>query len=116
MRAYTPRRQNKRWLDDDCPAGVLAIYDNKGQTFDRYTIFYVPIEPLEDRRGWIQYLGASEHPSSPQGFGQHGELQAYEVAAYRYRWSHQACTWSSLPEDVKRSVRGDLELMEELSK
>lgn len=114
---YTPRRQSKRWLDGDCPRGVLAIYDNGGLerprrgTFDRYTIFYVPTEQLEDRGGWIQYLGASEHPYDAQGFGQHGELPAYQVAEYRYRFAHHAAKWSSLPPDVKRSVRGDLELM-----
>lgn len=113
MRGYRPRRQSARWLDGDCPAGVLAIYDNggssrRGGTFDRFTVFYVPTEPLEDRGGWVSYLGASEHPGAPQGFGQHGELPAYQVAAYRYRVAHQACRWSELPPDVQRMVRSDL--------
>lgn len=117
MSGYRPRRQSRRWLDGDCPAGVLAIYDNgggarRGGTFDRFTVFYVPTEPLEDRSGWVSYVGASEHPTAPQGFGQHGELRAFEVAAYRYRVAHQACRWSDLPPDVQRMVRRDLELME----
>lgn len=110
---YTPRRASRRWLDGDCPAGVLAIFDNggtgrRGGSFDRYTVFYVPTEPLADRGGWISYLAASEHPFAPQGFGQHAELPAYAVAEYRYRASHTACRWTDLPPDVRRAVLADL--------
>jgi hypothetical protein len=118
MNTYTPRRQSKRWLDGDCPRGVLAIYDNGGSerrngSFDRYTIFYVPFRPLDGRGDWISYLAASANPFAPQGFGQHGELEAYKVAEYRYRRAHDAAKWSSLPEDVKRCVRKDLSIMSE---
>lgn len=113
MSGYRPRRQNARWLDGDCPAGVLAIYDNGGLavasgSFDRYTVFYVPPEPLDDRGGWVSYLAASEDPFAPHGFGQHGEMPAYQVAAYRYRASHDAARWSDLPPAVQRAVRADL--------
>lgn len=109
--SYTPRRQNKRWLDGDCPDGVLAIYDNGGKTWDRYTVFYVPSKEEREARPhrgmWIGYRGMSEHPFSPNGFGVYSEMEAYLVADYRYRVSHQACKWSDLPKDVKRSVRQD---------
>lgn len=114
VRAYTPRRQNKRWLDGDCPAGVLAIYDNRGKSFDRYTIYYVPTEPLEDRGGPIMYLAASTNPFDAQGFGIHDDMPAYQVAEYRYRAAHDAAKWSELPEDVKRAVRQDLKLVADL--
>lgn len=104
----TARRASKRWLDEDCPVGVLAIFDNGGKTFDRYTVMYVP-EPGSD---WVSYLGASMHPFHPLGFGQHGEMRAHDARAYRYRATnaHQSTSWSALPVDVKRAVRQDLEV------
>jgi hypothetical protein len=110
MSSYTPRRQSKRWLDEDCPQGVLAIYDNGGKTFDRYTVFYrEPITGDAYHNMWLGYRGMSEHPFDPQGFGIYSEMQAHEVAQYRYRASHDACKWSDLPDDVKRAVRMDCE-------
>ena len=109
MSRYSPRRQSSRWLDGDCPRGVLAIYDNGGKTFDRYTVFYVPTEPQDYARGWIGYRGMSEHPFDPQGFGIYSDMPCHEVAAYRYTVSKQACKWSDLPADVQRAVRADCE-------
>lgn len=108
MTKYTPRRQSKRWLDGDCPQGVLAIYDNGGKTADRYTVFYA--DPVSvPGRGWlVTYRGMSENPAHPQGVGMYGEMCRYEAAAYRAAVRRQACTWSSLPEAVKACVRRDL--------
>ncbi len=102
------KRANKRWLDGDCPPGVLAIFDNGGTTWDRYTILYVP----QPDSFVVDYLGASAHPFDPQGFGQHGTIRASEVAGYRYRETSakHSARWSDLPDDVKRAVRQDLEL------
>ena len=107
MTHYTPRRQSRRWLDGDCPAGVLAIYDNGGATFDRFTVFYR--DTVTDDRGtvWIGYRGMSEHPAAPQGFGIYGEMPAHEARAYRYTNSHRAARWSELPPDVQTAVRRD---------
>lgn len=110
---YSPRRQSKRWLDGDCPAEVLAIMDNGGKSFDRYTVFYVPTK--EDKEEYphrglpIGYRAMSEHPSSPNGFGIYEEMEAYKVADYRYHFKHNYATWSSLPEEVKSVVRRDCE-------
>lgn len=109
---YTPRRQSARWLDGDCPPGVLAIYDAGPSVLDRYTVFYRPPVPLADRGDRIEYLAASAHPFGPQGVGQHADLPAYIVAEYRYRVAHRACRWSDLPPDVQRCVRADLTLPE----
>ena len=107
MAAYRPRPQSARFRDGDCPAGVLAIYDNGGDSFDRYTVFYK--EVTRDDRGhpWIGYRAMSEHPASPQGFGIYGEMQAHEMSAYRRRVYRESAAWSSLPDDVKRTVRAD---------
>lgn len=108
MSDYRPRRCSKRWLDGDCPREVLAIMDNGGKTFDRYTVFYTYVE-RDHRDIWISYRGMSEHPASPTGFGVSGDMRAHEVAAYRYRFKHHYATWSSLPPDVKAAVRRDCE-------
>ncbi len=101
----TLKRALKRWLDADCPAHVLAIFDNGGKTWDRFTILYTPAPGSE----WVEYFGASEHPFDPQGFGQHGEILLHEARAYRYRAcaARESAKWSTLPEDVKRAVRMD---------
>jgi len=108
-RTYTPRRQSKRWLDGDCPAGVLAILDNKGQSAERYTVIYrEPTAGTSFADIYLGYRDMSENPSHPQGVGVYGELRAHEVAAYRYRCKHQYAKWSSLPDAVKRCVIRDL--------
>lgn len=109
MASYKPRRQSKRWLNADCPNGVLCILDNRGKTADRYTVVYA--DPVcGDTFGdmWFGYRGMSENPFHPQGVGMYGEMRAHDLAAYRYRNAHRYATWSSLPDDVKRCVRQDL--------
>ena len=110
MNAYTPRRQSKRWLDGDCPSGVLAIYDDGPRSFDRYTVFYRD-DVTTDHNGtvWIGYRGMSEHPAAPQGFGIYGSMTRWDAQQFRYVNSHRAATWSSLPDDVKATVRRDCE-------
>lgn len=109
MANYKPRKCSKRWLDGDCPEGVLAILDNKGQSADRYTVIYAePISGTTYANMWLGYRAMSENPFHPQGVGMYGEFQAHECAAYRYRCKHQYTTWSSLPEKVKECVRMDL--------
>lgn len=105
--SYRPRTQSKKFLDGDCPSGVLAIYDNGGKTLDRYTIYYKP-EAAEFRHMWIDYFAASETPTSAGGFGIHGQDPAHQVAAYRSRVYRESAKWSDLPEAVKDCVRRDL--------
>jgi len=104
---YRPRRASKRWLDEDCPAGVLAIFDNPNFA-DRYTVFYSELILYRDEK-WLGYRGMSENPTHPQGVGMYGELQAHQVSSYRSLNHRRSCKWSSLPEKVKDCVRRDLE-------
>jgi hypothetical protein len=106
---YRPRTQSKKFLDGDCPAGVLAIYDSGPKDFDRYTVFYKPSEPITYAEGWIDYRGMSDEPSSPQGFGISGQMRAHQAADYRRRVYHHSAKWSELPEAVKAVVRRDCE-------
>lgn len=109
---YKPRTQSKKFLDGDCPSGVLAIYDNGGKTFDRYTVFYKPTEAASYSDMRIGYRGMSESPSSPQGFGIYGEMRAYEARSYRSSIYRESAKWSSLPDEVKAVVRRDCAEME----
>lgn len=107
MRKYKPRRASKRWLDADCPEGVLAIFDNK-KFCDRYTVIYA--EVITNGRGdeWLWGRSMSPNPFHPQGVGISFELAAHQAREFRYRESHRAYKWSSLPEKVKECVKQDL--------
>lgn len=104
-----PRRASKRWLDGDCPSGVLAIFDNRGKTADRYTVVYAdPIVGL-DGSIWIGLRDMSSDPFHPQGIGIWSEYPAHVIAGYRYRNKHNYTRWTDLPEPVQRAVRQDLD-------
>lgn len=107
MSAYAPRRQSAKFLDGDCPSGVLAIFDNGGKTFDRYTVIYREVITGSRGEPWLGYRGMSEHPFDPQGFGIYSEFSRWDMAAYRRAAYRESCKWSTLPDDVKRAVRAD---------
>jgi hypothetical protein len=107
MNGYKPRRQTKRWLDADCPPGVLAIMDSGDSTADRYTIFYRSVLHYGGK-DYISYRAASASPFSPHGIGLWCEMEAWQVAQYRNRFPRHKAKWSTLPDDVKRLVRLDL--------
>ena len=75
---------------------IIAIYDNGGLTFDRFTVYYD-----EQERGLFSGRGMSEHPSHPQGFGQciSGLLGAHNGALI---------TFDDLPPDCQACVTNDL--------
>lgn len=50
----------------------IRCYDNGGKTFDRFTVVYTG-RYRHKTGGSFLYVGMSEHPFHPQGFGQHGE-------------------------------------------
>lgn len=101
----TPRRCSKRWLDSDCPREVLAIIDlgPKETAPERYDIIYTELIGNGAREEWLGGYSLSE-----SGAGSHFELQAHQMAAYRYRMKHRYAKWSDLPEAVKDAVRRDL--------
>ncbi len=49
--------------------GLAAIYDNGGETCDRYTL-YLADPPREDPRDRCDCLCMSDNPGHPQGFSQ----------------------------------------------
>lgn len=103
--AYAPRRCSDRWLDADCPEEILAIIDLGANETDRYDVFYAELFAHDDPRGpWLSFYSLDVH-----GYGYHGELQAHQVAAYRYRMKHRYAKWSTLPDAVKDAVRRDIQ-------
>lgn len=104
-RKYTPRTQSKRWLDGDCPAQVLALYDNGGKSADRYTVLYRRVIYDAQGRPWIGGRGMNSEPMHPQGIGMYFESPAHEIAAWRSR--EKPTKWTDLPETVRACIRAD---------
>lgn len=80
---------------------ALRIYDNGGETIDRYTIL-PPRYAGKAYRGrtpstWMA-IAASVDPYHPQGFGQH-------VSAMPGRHLGRRIRWADLPDDVQRFAR-----------
>lgn len=98
----------------------LAIFDNGGETFDRYTVIYLD-EPVSDDPYYSDrylYFAMSERPFHPQGFGQHGEIDLFPSQLKQLRkgkgqrlFSHlgKRIDFEDLPEDCKKAVKQDLE-------
>jgi len=75
----------------------FLIYDNGGETCDRYTIYY-------RRNGWQpwqHYIAASGAPFHPQGFGQHGESAPFDRRADMQHLGSPV-RFAKLPADVQK--------------
>lgn len=81
----------------------IRCYDNLGRSFDRYTVVFTEAE-----NGWYTYLGMSENPYHPQGFGQHGQSK-YPIDKPSYKHLGRRIAFSKLPENCKKLVISDLE-------
>ena len=88
------------------PEGIpkyIRCYDNGGESFDRFTVVYTG--NYAKRKG-CDYVGMSEHPFRPQGFGQHGwDREVIDRPAYSHLG--RKVTFQDLPEDCKRLVLND---------
>lgn len=85
----------------------IRCYDNGGATTDRYTVIYT--EPNGNARGdrWFDYIGMSEHPTHPQGIGQHGELTPEQFV--KYAWTgDKRIDFEALPAECRRVVLRDI--------
>lgn len=97
MRSYAPRRATKRWLEG-APEYVLAVFDNKGKTADRYTVMFGGSLWAPDMGRNVFYLGMSDAPTHPQGFSMWGECPA------SWRPHHEQIRWLDLPEHIRNHV------------
>jgi hypothetical protein len=80
---------------------VIAIYDNGGESFDRYTVYFDSVERIVIKTKLYTCLGMSEHPFDPQGFGQHssGTLGKH---------NGKRITFNQLPPDCQKLVKQEL--------
>jgi hypothetical protein len=82
--------------------GIKAIYDNGGETIDRYTVYYSnPKDWGITRPGIYPCVGMNAAPFHPQGFGQHGE-------GMLGRHNGKRIPFESLPEDCRKLIEMDL--------
>jgi len=88
------------------PNGIprhIRCYDNCGRSFDRYTVVYTG--NYKGRDG-CDYMGMSENPYHPQGFGQHGWNQ--QVIDYpKYSHLGKKIQFTDLPPDCQDAVIQD---------
>lgn len=97
--------RKEQFMPNDIPRWI-RIYDNLGETFDRYTVVFTG--RYKGRDGICHYLGMSENPYHPQGFGQHGESQDV-IDRPKYGHLGKKIKFTDLPEDCQRAVIGDYE-------
>ena len=76
---------------------VCKIYDNDGETIDRYTVVFKAFRS-HGRLYWPA-LASSESPFSPQGFGQHVELSNQPADYLGKRIAFEDC-----PADVQTFI------------
>lgn len=116
-------QRRQRLMPGDVPRHI-RVYDNGGETFDRYTVVYTGRYRRNPRDGY-QYVGMSEHPFHPQGFGQHGETRD-RPCDYAEHSNHvppvgKSChlgkriTFADLPADCQRLVLRDYRELWDLS-
>jgi len=89
------------------PNGIprnVRCYDNGGETFDRYTIVYTG--NYAGRGGRCAYVGCSDDPFHPQGFGIH---ESSRDIIDRPKYSHlgKKVKFETLPKNVKKLVIRD---------
>ena len=79
----------------------VRIYDNGGETIDRYTL----VVPSVNAPGMMDMYGFNDNPYHPQGFGQY-------AGAYRQRGSYshlgKLVSLESLPEQARKFVKKTL--------
>lgn len=83
------------------PGGVpryIRVYDNGGQTYDRWTVIFTK----KRVSGQFMYLGMSDNPYAPNGIGLHGESECPTMANVGKK-----VPFDSLPDDCKRLVISD---------
>ena len=76
---------------------IKAIYDNGGETFDRFTVYYSE----RDHGRFYRGRGMSAHPCHPQGFGQC-------ISGMLGKHNGRRIQFEELPVDCQRLVESDL--------
>jgi len=97
-------QREQRLMPDNIPKYVRC-YDNKGQSFDRYTVV-ITGRYRHRTEGEFCILGMSANPFHPQGFGQH---QFSEAIIDKPSYSHlgKKVRFTDLPEKCQELVISD---------
>jgi hypothetical protein len=99
----------RRGLEGACSSGSkrFVLLDDGGVSADRYTLLSAkPTGPAG--REVHEYIGFNEHPYSPQGFGQHGEIGEAQFKAHkrdRFRALGKPILFSSLPSQAQKFAK-----------
>ena len=97
---HKPRRARSRWLEG-APEYVIDVFDNKGETADRYTVFFGGSLATDDV---VQYLGLSDDTHSPHGVSMWGTIAPHQFAAYRRAFGKDRIRWWDLPDHIRAHV------------
>ena len=95
--------RKEQFMPNDTPKHI-RICDNGGKSIDRYTVVYAG--NYQGRKGICHYVGMSNDPYHPQGFGQHGESK--EIIDYpKYSHLGKKITFKDLSPNCKDLVIQD---------
>lgn len=89
-------------LPDGVPRYV-RVYDNQGETFDRFTVVFTGHYTHKTNRSFV-YLGMSENPFHPLGFGQHGETGYQPCDRPKYSHLGKKISFTDLPVDCQKAA------------
>ena len=72
-------RQKRK--DNLMPNGIpkwIRVYDNEGETADRYTVIFSHAHSFYNK-GWTPMVFMSASPYHPQGVGMHDEIETWKL-------------------------------------
>ena len=92
--------REEQFMPNGIPRKIRCYDLDDGKCFDRYTVVFTG--NYKGRDG-CDYLGMSENPYHPQGFGQHG-WNASPIDYPRYSHIGKKIRFQDLPEDCQTLV------------
>lgn len=92
-----------RLLPNNMPR-YIRCYDNGNKTIDRYTVVFTG--NYVGREGRCHYLAMNDCPTSPWGFGQHGEHSAV-IDRPSYRHLGKQIAFANLPLECQSWVMAE---------
>jgi hypothetical protein len=101
------RKRRERLMPNGIPR-YIRIYDLP-ISWDRYTVVYTKIKQVY-KFAYYPYLGMSEDPTQPYGFGQHGSNKTI-IDRPRSRHLGRRIKFQDLPEPCQNIVISDYEAL-----
>lgn len=105
---FKTKKQQARY-NSICPNGLpkkIRVYDNGGETADRYTVVYTGSYTSRTNGGhW--YTSMNAYPFHPQGIGCHGESEFQPIDRPSYKHLGKKIKFEDLPEDCQKLTMQD---------